>query len=80
MQRTSLSDEELLSQIASLCLEGRRLVARVIVHLIQIEDRALDKKSACSSMWTPHGWSISILAGELVSTGQAATASLRSAS
>ena len=51
MQQTSLSDEELVSQIASLCLEGRRLVARLIVHLIEVEDRALDKKSACSSMW-----------------------------
>src|SRR5438045_2017475 len=51
MQRTSLSDEELVSQIASLCIEGRRLVARLIVHLIEVEDRALDKKSACSSMW-----------------------------
>jgi 5-methylcytosine-specific restriction endonuclease McrA len=51
MQDTSLSDEELVSQIASLCLEGRRLVARLIVHLIEVEDRALDKKSACSSMW-----------------------------
>ena len=52
MQHTSLSDQELVSQIESLCLAGRRLVARVIVHLIEVEDRALDKKSACSSMWT----------------------------
>ena len=51
MTHTSLSDEELVSQIASLCLEGRRLVARLIVYLIEVEDRALDKKSACSSMW-----------------------------
>ena len=51
MQHTSLSDEELVSHVASLCLDGRRLVARVIVHLIEIEDRALDKRSACSSMW-----------------------------
>jgi 5-methylcytosine-specific restriction endonuclease McrA len=51
MQHNSLSDEELVSQIASLCLEGRRLVARLIVYLIEVEDRALDKKSACSSMW-----------------------------
>ena len=51
MQHTSLSDEELVSRIASLCLEGRRLVAGLIVHLIEVEDRALDKKSACSSMW-----------------------------
>jgi 5-methylcytosine-specific restriction endonuclease McrA len=51
MPQTSLSDEELVSRIATLCLEGRRLVARLIVHLIEVEDRALDKKSACSSMW-----------------------------
>jgi 5-methylcytosine-specific restriction endonuclease McrA len=51
MQCTLLSDEELVSQLASLCLEGRRLVARLVVHLIEVEDRALDKKSACSSMW-----------------------------
>ncbi len=51
MQLTSLSDQELVSRIASLCLAGKRLLARVIVHLIEVEDRALDKKSACSSMW-----------------------------
>ena len=51
MQHTSFSDEELVSQISSLCLEGRRLVARLIVCLIEVEDRALDKKAACSSMW-----------------------------
>jgi 5-methylcytosine-specific restriction endonuclease McrA len=51
MQHTSLSDEALVSQIASLCLEGKRLVARLIVHLIEVEDRTLDKRSACSSMW-----------------------------
>ena len=51
MHHTSLSDEELVAQLASLWLEGRRLVARVIVYLIEVEDRALDKRSACSSMW-----------------------------
>ncbi len=52
MQHTSLlSDEELVSQVASLCLEGRRLVARLVVYLIEVEDRALDKRAACSSMW-----------------------------
>jgi 5-methylcytosine-specific restriction endonuclease McrA len=51
MQHTSLSDEALVSQITSLCLEGRRLVARLIAYLIEVEDRALDKRSACSSMW-----------------------------
>jgi 5-methylcytosine-specific restriction endonuclease McrA len=51
MQHADLSDEELVSQLASLCLEGRRLVARVIVHLTEVEDRGVDKKAACSSMW-----------------------------
>ena len=51
MKPTSLSDEELVSQIASLCLAGKRLDARVVAHLIEVEDRALDKRSACSSMW-----------------------------
>ena len=51
MAHTSLSDDELLSRIASLCLEGRRLVARLLVYLIEVEDRGLDKTSACSSMW-----------------------------
>lgn len=51
MHHTHLSDEELVSQLASLCLEGRRLVARLIVHLIEVEDRSLDKKASCSSMW-----------------------------
>ena len=51
MQHTSLSDEELVSRITSLRLEGKRLVARLIVYLIEVEDRALDKRSACSSMW-----------------------------
>ena len=51
MTHTSLSDEELVSRIASLCLEGRRLVARLLVYVIEVEDRGLDKTSACSSMW-----------------------------
>ncbi len=51
MPYTSLSDEDLVSRIASLCLDGRRLVARLIAHLIEVEDRGLDKKSACGSMW-----------------------------
>ena len=46
-----MSDDELLSRIASLCLEGRRLVARLLVYIIEVEDRGLDKTSACSSMW-----------------------------
>jgi 5-methylcytosine-specific restriction endonuclease McrA len=51
MQQNPLSDEELVSQIASLCLQGKQIVARLIVYLIEVDDRGLDKRSACSSMW-----------------------------
>jgi hypothetical protein len=48
---TDPSDQALLARLASLCLEGRRLLARVIECLLEVEDRGLDKRSACSSMW-----------------------------
>src|SRR3954471_24454882 len=51
MQLAVLSDEELVCQLTSLCLEGRRLVARLVVHLTEVEDRGIDKRAACSSMW-----------------------------
>lgn len=51
MQHAHLSEEELVSQLASLCLEGKRLTARVIEHLIAIEDRDIHVRSACDSMW-----------------------------
>jgi 5-methylcytosine-specific restriction endonuclease McrA len=51
MQHTEVSDDELVSQLTSLCFEGRRLLARLIVHLMEVEARGLDKKAACSSMW-----------------------------
>ncbi|MBS2014030.1 MAG: HNH endonuclease [Deltaproteobacteria bacterium] len=52
MPHAPLSDEALLAQLASLCLEGRRLVARVIEHLIAVEDRGLHLRAACDSMWS----------------------------
>ncbi|MBS2015453.1 MAG: hypothetical protein JST00_21370 [Deltaproteobacteria bacterium] len=52
MPHAPLSDEALLSQLASLCLEGRRLVARILEHLIEVEDRGLHLKAACDSMWS----------------------------
>jgi 5-methylcytosine-specific restriction endonuclease McrA len=51
MQHIDLSDDALLSQLSSLCLDARRAVARTISLLIAVEDRDLDKRSACSSMW-----------------------------
>lgn len=51
MQNTALSDDELISQLTSLCLDGRRLTARVIALLVEVEKRRLDAKNACGSMW-----------------------------
>jgi len=52
MNHDHLTEEELVSQLASLCLEGKRLVARVIEHLIAIEDRDVHVRAACDSMWS----------------------------
>lgn len=51
MQLTELSDEALLSQVAAICLEGHALTARLVVFLIEIEERRLDLKAACTSMF-----------------------------
>ena len=51
MQHTHLSEDELVAQLASLCLDGKRLVARVIEHLIAIEDRDIHLRAACDTMW-----------------------------
>ena len=54
MQRTDLtglSDEALVSCLSTLCAEGHALTARVIVHLIEVEERRLDLRAACTSMF-----------------------------
>ncbi len=51
MQLTELSDDALVSQLAALCLEGHRLTARLVVYLIEVEERRLDSKAACTSMF-----------------------------
>jgi RuvA, C-terminal domain len=51
MHLTDLSDEELVSRLSALCLEGHALTARMIVHLIEVEDRRLDLRAACTSMF-----------------------------
>lgn len=52
MNLTQLSEDALVSQLASLCLEGKRLTARVIEHLIAIEDREIHLRAACDTMWS----------------------------
>ena len=51
MNSTHLSDDDLLAGLLDICLDGRRLDARLIVHLIEVEDRRLHLKLACSSLF-----------------------------
>ena len=54
MHRTDLadlSDDALVSCLSTLCAEGHALTARVIVHLIEVEERRLDLRAACTSMF-----------------------------
>jgi hypothetical protein len=51
MALTHLSDDELVTSLHGLCLDVRRLDARVVVHLVEVEDRRLYLKAACSSLF-----------------------------
>jgi hypothetical protein len=51
MHLTELSDEALVSQLAAICLEGHRLTARLVVALVEVEERRLDLNAACTSMF-----------------------------
>ncbi|MDB5219174.1 MAG: hypothetical protein JWO86_7101, partial [Myxococcaceae bacterium] len=48
---SGLSDEELVSSLHAICADGRRLLARLLVHLGEIEERSLHLKSACPSLF-----------------------------
>jgi hypothetical protein len=51
MKLTDLSDDELVARLHEICLDARRLDARLIGHLIEVEDRRLHLKAACSSLF-----------------------------
>jgi hypothetical protein len=51
MSLTHLSDEALVASLASVCADERRLLAGLIQHLVEVEDRRLHLKAACSSMF-----------------------------
>ena len=51
MTLANLSDEELLSSLSAVCFEARRLLGRLLVHLIEVEARRLDLRFACSSLF-----------------------------
>jgi hypothetical protein len=48
---SSLSNEELLSDLHSLVGQGRVVLARLLAHLGEVEERRLDLQSACSSLF-----------------------------
>ncbi len=51
MELTDLTDEALMSRVSMLCAEGNALKARLVVHLIEVEERRLDLRAACTSMF-----------------------------
>jgi hypothetical protein len=48
---TALTDDALVARVSTLCAEGHVLTARIIVHLIEVEDRRHDLRAACTSMF-----------------------------
>src|SRR5882757_4305979 len=48
---THLSDEDLVSSLRAICGESHRLMASLVVHLGEVEERSLHLKAACSSMF-----------------------------
>ena len=46
-----LDDDALVSRLSTMCAEGHALTARMIVHLIEVEERRLDLRAACTSMF-----------------------------
>src|SRR5262249_52285938 len=51
MKLTEVSNEQLLSELHGLVRQGRALLARLLAHLGEVEERRLDLESACSSMF-----------------------------
>jgi hypothetical protein len=51
MNLDKLSDDELLSSLHTVCLDTRRLAARVVIYLGEIEERRLHLKAAYPSMF-----------------------------
>jgi 5-methylcytosine-specific restriction endonuclease McrA len=51
MNLTTVSNEELLSGLQTLVGQGRVVLARLLAHLGEVEERRLDLASACSSLF-----------------------------
>ncbi len=51
MKLTDLSDAQLLDGLKTLCGQGRMVLARLLAHLIEVEERRLHLEAACPSMF-----------------------------
>jgi hypothetical protein len=51
MKLAHLSNDEVMAQLKSICSEGNRVLARLIVVLIEVEARRMHLEAACPSMF-----------------------------
>ncbi len=51
MKLADLSDAQLLESLKSLCAQGRAVLARLLAHLVEVEERRLHLEAACPSMF-----------------------------
>jgi hypothetical protein len=51
MKLGDLSDAQLLESLKSLCDQGRAVLARLLAHLVEVEERRLHLEAACPSMF-----------------------------
>jgi 5-methylcytosine-specific restriction endonuclease McrA len=51
MQLTNLTDAQLMGSLMMVCGQGRAVLARLLAHLGEVEERRLHLEAACSSMF-----------------------------
>src|SRR5262249_52940966 len=51
MQLTNLTDVQLLDSLMTVCGQGRLVLARLLAHLGEVEERRLHLEAACPSMF-----------------------------
>src|SRR5215467_2925193 len=51
MKVADLSDAQLLDSLKSLVAQGRAVLARLLAHLVEVEERRLHLEAACPSMF-----------------------------
>lgn len=51
MSLSNLSDEALLASLNAICSDERHLIARQVLQLVEVENRRLELRTACASMF-----------------------------